>query len=166
MVCLLFAQARRGFSLVELMVVLAIVAIIAAIAVPSFDSFMLSSRLSTYASDFSASARLARSEARKRNVPVTLCVSSNGSSCTSGDWGLGWVVLSGATVIRQHGAVRSGYQMTSATASVTFQPNGFSSTQAVVTVCRSSPVGNRERVVTVSATGRTTISKTQTGSCS
>lgn len=163
----LSAKRGRGFSLVELMVTVAVAAILLGIAIPSFDRFILKNRLNTYASAFSASARLARSEALKRNTAVTLCKSSDGLSCvTSGGWEQGWIVLSGTTVIRRQQAVGAGYLLSSSVSSLTFQPNGFGSTPATVTACRSSPLGDEERVVTVSATGRTTISKTYTGSCS
>lgn len=39
--------------------------------------------------------QLARSEAVKRNLPVSVCRSSNGSSCT-GNWTDGWIVFSNA----------------------------------------------------------------------
>jgi type IV fimbrial biogenesis protein FimT len=156
-----------GFTLVELMTALAILAVLAGLAIPAFDSFVLNSRLRTYANNFSASAQLAKSEAKKRNVAVTLCKSSNGTSCTtSGGWEQGWIVISGSTVVRRQQAVASGYLLSSSTNSLTFQPSGFGSTQATVTVCRASPVGDVEREVTVSATGRATIRKTNTGSCS
>lgn len=161
------AGKDRGFTMVELMVAIAILAILAGLAVPAFDSLVLNSRLRTYANSFSASAQLAKSEAKKRNLAVTLCKSANGTSCTSsGGWEQGWIVLSGTTVIRYQQAVASGYLLSSSTNSLTFQSSGLGSTQATVTMCRSSPLGGVERVVTVSATGRTTISKTSTGSCS
>lgn len=157
----------RGFTMVELMMALVILAILAGLAIPSFDSFVLNSRLRAYANSFSSSAQLAKSEAKKRNAAVTLCKSANGTSCTtSGGWEQGWIVLSGTTVLRHQQAVVSGYLLSSSTNSLTFQSSGLGSTQATVTMCRSSPLGSAERVVTVSATGRTTISKTNTGSCS
>ncbi|WP_187806963.1 GspH/FimT family pseudopilin [Aquipseudomonas alcaligenes] len=160
-------QGEQGFTLVELMVALVVMAILVGLAVPAFDNFVLRNRLRTFANSFSASAQLAKSEAMKRNSTVTLCKSSNGTSCSnSGDWEQGWIVLSGTTVIRHQQAAPTGYSLSSSVASLTFQPSGFGSTQATLTICRSSPVGSEERVVTVSATGRTTISKTQTGSCS
>lgn len=163
----LLARCVRGFSLVELMVALAVAAILAAIAIPAFDSFILSNRLSSYASAFSASARVARSEAMKRNLPVTLCKSSNGTSCsTSGGWEQGWIVLSGTTVISRQQATVTGYVLSSSINSLTFQPNGLGATQSTVTVCRASPLGAQERQVTVSATGRASISKTYAGVCS
>jgi type IV fimbrial biogenesis protein FimT len=154
--------------LVELMVALAVAAILAGIAIPAFDSFILKNRLSSYASAFSAGVRVARSEAMKRNLPVTLCRSSDGSTCAgSGSWEQGWIVLSGTTVIRHQQAAVAGYLLLSSiNTDLTFQPNGFASIPASLIVCRSSPLGSEERVVTVSATGRPTISKTYTGSCS
>ena len=89
------------------------------------------------------------------------------TSCTtSGGWEQGWIVLAGTTVIRREQSAASGYLLSSTTNSLTFQPSGFGSTQATITVCRSSPTGSQERVVTVSATGRTTVAKTSAGSCS
>jgi type IV fimbrial biogenesis protein FimT len=157
----------EGFSLVELMVALAVAGVLAAIAIPAFDSFILSNRLSAYSSAFSASARVARSEAMKRNLPVTLCKSSNGTSCsTSGGWEQGWIVLSGTTVIKTQQATVAGYLLSSSTSSLTFQPSGLGATQTTVTVCRASPLGTQERRVDVSATGRASISKTYSGVCS
>jgi type IV fimbrial biogenesis protein FimT len=164
---LLPACRGHGFSLVELMVALAVAAILAAIAIPAFDSFILSNRLSSYSSAFSASARVARSEAMKRNLPVTLCKSSNGTSCSaSGGWEQGWIVLSGTTVIKAQQATAAGYLLSSSTNSLTFQPSGLGATQTTLTVCRASPLGTQERQVTVSATGRASISKTYSGVCS
>ncbi|SDL57421.1 type IV fimbrial biogenesis protein FimT [Pseudomonas indica] len=157
----------RGFTLVELLVAMAVLAILAGIAVPAFDSFVLSNRLRTYSNSLVVSAQLAKSEAMKRRTPVTLCKSANGTSCTtSGGWEQGWIVLAGTTVIRREQPAASGYLLSTTTNSLTFQPSGFGSTQATITVCRSSPTGSQERVVTVSATGRTTVTRTSTGSCS
>ena len=163
----LLGRSACGFTLVELMIAVAVAGVLAAIAIPAFDSFIMSNRLSSYASAFSASARVARTEAMKRNLPVTLCKSSNGTSCvTSGGWEQGWIVLSGTTVIKRQQATVSGYLLSSSINSLTFQPNGLGATQTTMIVCRSSPLGAQERQVTVSATGRPAISKTYTGSCS
>ncbi|MEO4046720.1 GspH/FimT family pseudopilin [Pseudomonas sp. CAU 1711] len=155
-----------GFSLVELMTALAVLAILVGLAIPAFDNFILSTRLRTYANDFAASVQLARGEAKKRNAVVTLCPSSNGSSCAnSTNWAQGWIVLSGSSVLRHRQATASGYQMSSAVTALSFQPSGFGSTQTTLLVCRASPVGSQEREVSVSATGRTRVKKTSAGSC-
>ncbi|MET0542216.1 MAG: GspH/FimT family pseudopilin [Variovorax sp.] len=63
-------SARRGFTLIELVVVIAILAIVAALAAPSFIGFLRSSELSSVANSFIASVNAARSEAMKRNLPA------------------------------------------------------------------------------------------------
>lgn len=160
-----FGAAWAGFTLVELMVTLAVLAILAGISVPAFDSMVLSNRLSTLANDYAAAVRIARSEALKRNVPVVLCHSVNGSDCGGSGWEQGWVILAGGTVLRSHPAASSGYLLSSGVASLTFQPNGFATTAASLTACRTSPPGTQERQISVSASGKVRISRSSNGSC-
>ena len=151
------------------MVAISILAILAAIALPSFNDATLSSKLRSYANNFVATAHLARSEAVKQNAVVTLCVSADGASCATGGWQQGWIVLNGTTVIYRQLATAAGYKITESAglSSVTFQPTGIGATQATLTVCRATPyAGSQERVITLSVTGKPTVTKTATGSCS
>lgn len=96
------AWTQLGFTLIELMVTIAVIAILTMVAVPSFSAAMLSNKLAGYANNFVASALLARSEAIKRNVAVTLCRSADLSTCaSSGGWQQGWIVMSGTTIIQK-----------------------------------------------------------------
>lgn len=167
---------RSGFTLVELMIVIAILAVLAVIALPAFDSFILGSRLRTHSNDFAAAARLARSEALKRNGQVQLCMSADGATCTTaGSWEQGWLVLSlgpdlGSTsddmVVRAWPAATSGYHVNAGVTSLTFAATGLGPGMTAI-VCRASPsVGTQERLVTVSTLGRTAVTKTATGTCS
>lgn len=92
-----FAMQKKiqlGFSLLELMVVLAIIAILAAIAVPSYTTFITNNRLLSTTNDLMGVIRLARSEALKRGTSVSFCPSANGSSCTnSNQLNSGWVIF-------------------------------------------------------------------------
>lgn len=76
----------RGFTLIELMVVMALVAVLAALATPEFKRAMAVQQLSGAASDLAAAAMQARSEAIKRNRR-TLVQPTSGT-----DWSQGWRV--------------------------------------------------------------------------
>jgi type IV fimbrial biogenesis protein FimT len=159
---------HRGFTLVELMVTIAVMVVLAMIAVPSFDNVRLSNRLGAYATDLVAGSQLARSEAIKRNAAVTLCASANGTSCAGdGQWEAGWIVISGTQVIQRQAAAASGYRIRDGAglSALRFEGTGVGATAASFTVCRASPAGSQERVVKISATGRSSIAKTATGTC-
>lgn len=160
-------RAARGFTLIELMVTIAVAAILISLAVPSFNDATLAGKLAANANDLVAGVTLGRSEAIKRNAVTSMCVSSDGSTCGSGGWEQGWIILAGGVVVQKHAAAPTGFKVTSAVTKIDFQPSGVGSTQATLTVCRASPsVGSQERVVQVDATGRAYVSKTTTGSCS
>jgi type IV fimbrial biogenesis protein FimT len=160
-------KSLRGFTLVEMMVVIAIAAILLGIAVPTFNDAVLSGKLRSYANDLVASLHQARSEAIKRNAPVTLCVSTGGTSCEAGNWDQGWIMLSGTTVIRRQAAIEGGFRISGSIGSVEFQPAGLASVAAIFTVCRATPtVGREERVVSLIASGRVTTDKTNRSECS
>jgi type IV fimbrial biogenesis protein FimT len=77
---------NSGFTLIELMIIVAIVGILVAIGTPSFNSTISSSRLTTYANEFVTALNLARSEAIKRGQPVVVRE-------TGANWEAGWRVF-------------------------------------------------------------------------
>jgi len=158
---------RAGFSLLELMVAVAIAAVLLAVAAPAFNQATLSSRLSAEASRLSASTRLARGEAIKRNTNITLCVSANGSSCQTGGWEQGWIVLAGTTLLHQEPAASRAVRVTEADhkTSLTFDATGAGATAASFTICSADSGANQEQVLTINAAGRVAQRKTQTGTC-
>lgn len=159
------ARAHRsgGFTLVEMMIVISLVAIIMAIAVPSFRDASLGSQLRATANELVASAMLARSEAIKRNAPVTMCVSTSGTACTAGSWEQGWIVIQGGTVIQRQHEGATGFKVSSGINTLNFQPIGAGATPATFTVCRATPsVGGQKRIVTITFTGRASVAS-QTG---
>lgn len=151
--------AMHGFTLIELLITIAIAGILAVIAVPAFQDVGLNSKLNSLANNFVASAHLARSEAIKQNSTVTLCASSNGTSCT-GAWNDGWVILAGGSVIYTQSAFQNGYLLSGDVTSITFQPTGVGATVSNLTLCRATPtVGSFKRNITVNATGRPAVAK-------
>ena len=65
-------KTNKGFSLIELMVVIALIAILAAVAIPSFMKWLPNMRLKATARDIFGAAMLAKGEAVKRNKRCAL----------------------------------------------------------------------------------------------
>jgi type IV fimbrial biogenesis protein FimT len=80
----------RGFSLIELMVVIAIAAVLFGIGVPNMQQYVVSSRLSSTSNEFFTTLNLARSEAVRRSAQVTLVTSG---AANSRDWTTGWTMF-------------------------------------------------------------------------
>ena len=84
-----------GFTLIELLAVLTIATIVLTLGVPSFQEIIRNNRLTTQANRLISSINLARSEAIKRGVRVTLCKSNDGENCVNGNgYEQGWIVFS------------------------------------------------------------------------
>lgn len=92
------ARTQAGFTLIELMVVIAVAAVLLAIAVPSFRSLTQINRAAGEVNALSNDLQFARAEAIKEGLPVSICVSTNGTSCASSNtWQSGWIVFSDNT---------------------------------------------------------------------
>lgn len=76
-----------GFTLLELMFTITVLAVIVGIGVPNLRDFVRNSRMSSAANDIITDFNLARSEAVKRRVAVTLCKSQNLATCDANDAG-------------------------------------------------------------------------------
>ena len=86
-------QGNGGYTLIELLFVAVLVAILAAIAVPVYWDYAAEARLAGHAQFAVETLRLARVEAVTRDVPVSLCASTNGANCTGSRWEDGWIVF-------------------------------------------------------------------------
>jgi type IV fimbrial biogenesis protein FimT len=181
-------QARtavRGFTLVELMVVLVIASILAGAAVPSFTALAKSLRLSTASSNLFQSILLARSEAAKRHTRGALCKSFDGATCSaSGGWEQGWIVFHDANnngkrdadehIVERVEAMPSGVRVSgnlNVSKYISYSPTGESKMASgafqagTVTVCNVSAKGGDAREIVISAAGRPRTQKSKVTQC-
>jgi type IV fimbrial biogenesis protein FimT len=87
------SKKQHGFSLVELMVVIAVAGILAAAAAPSFSGMINNMRQTSAVSLLTGDLNRARGEAIKRNHRVILCVRLNDTTCGTGtNWANGWLI--------------------------------------------------------------------------
>lgn len=130
----------EGFTLVEFLLVVTLTAILLAIGVPSLRHLMVKREIAAEAADFSRDINLARTEAIKRGVSVTVCRSDNpeaaAPSCAApGDWASGWLVYVGSAddepaptdIIRVQPRWPGGSVTTKLGGRIEYQPSGFSS---------------------------------------
>lgn len=84
-------KVTAGFTLIELIAMVAVMAILLAVGVPSFTSAVKNSRTSGQYNDMVAALYLARSEAVKSASMVTVCARASDTQCGT-DWNQGWIV--------------------------------------------------------------------------
>jgi len=79
-------RLATGFTIIELLTVVAILAVLATIGIPSMRDLIASTKVKGAASDVFASMIFARSEAVKRNAGVDIIPGD------ASNWGVGWIV--------------------------------------------------------------------------
>lgn len=108
---------NTGFSVIELIIILAVLGVLLAVGAPSFQTLLANTRLTTHANALFMAVNLARSEAIHRGRRVDLVPAGNGTS-----WTDGWIVFvdennnqrpdDGEIVVLRHEAVHPDLRIT------------------------------------------------------
>jgi type IV fimbrial biogenesis protein FimT len=141
----------KGFTLLELMIVVALVAIIATMGYPSFTEFMVSQRVRAAASALYDSLLLARSEAVKRNTAVSMSVTN-----LKDGWTI--VVTSNTTLLRTQEPF-AGLQFSPANPSIAYNGFGRLSSGAGTKITVTSPSSSKSRCITIDTVGRPRVAE-------
>lgn len=139
----------RGFTVVELMIVVAIAAILATVAAPNFAEFMNQQRVRNAATDLVMDLSLARSEAVKRGANVTVS--------PVGSWAEGWEVKAGADVISKRASTAGTLSISGSDA--TFNPQGRALASVSYELTAYGLEGDSNRCVTLAASGSASVKK-------
>lgn len=140
-------NSSKGFSLIELIVVVVIIGIIATIGVPSYQNMMERGRITSASNNLLGAMQLARSEAATRRMSVTVCASSDQNACSGTDWSTGGLVITGGgEVIR---IIPPTSDVAIAGAAITFRSDG--------TPTASGSIAVENKSVSVNAIGHAKI---------
>lgn len=154
----------QGFTLVELMVVVAIAALLLMVAAPNFTDTAARSAIRGGMQDLAADIAFARSAAVTRSQPVSLCASNDQvtpRTCGNGVWRSGWLAFydanedgvldAGEEVIRMGNGLSERVNITLDN-TVTFDGRGTKSTVSEFRFCAShstAPIYAQSLVVNI-----------------
>jgi type IV fimbrial biogenesis protein FimT len=174
-----------GFTLVELLAVLAIVSILLGAGVPAFNGMMRSAKLTTATNDLFGSFLLARGEAAKRGSRAVVCKSSDGTTCSAaGGWEQGWIVFHDADndgardvnepIVTHVQALPADLRVSgnlNVVRYVSYAPTGEARLSSggfqagTITICHPSLRGGEARNIVINSTGRPRVQKAWIANC-
>ncbi len=147
-------SGTRGFTLTELMIVVAVSAVLVAAALPSYNEFVRNQRVKTASFDLFSSLVQARSEAITRNDRVT--VGQPAGTPAGTPWATsGWTVTdAGGIVLRRQDAITAITITLTGPANLVYNGSGRLSTPSGSFELTGTGGGITTRCITVDLSGR------------
>ena len=131
-------KQQSAFTLIELMVTIAVLAIIATLAAPNLSQMLHNTKVNTSSGDILSFLQQSRTEALRLGKTVTVCGSSDGSSCLSANktnWSTGLIAThSGSTTPIQKLTFDSSQLSIMAPETITFNTFGSTTAEHEITV--------------------------------
>jgi type IV fimbrial biogenesis protein FimT len=170
--CHPFSACPRGFTLLELMTAIAVMGILLGIGVPAFTSMIRANQIAAESSNLVSALTLARSEALKRGVRVSVCAAgADLESCAEeADWSNGWIlfeddfgdagVIDDSDVLLQSwGAPADGVVLDTDKIAVTFSRQARAEFEATFQVKKTGCSGDQQREIYVDISGRINLTR-------
>jgi len=160
-----------GFTLIELMFVVALIAVLLSIGAPALTTMVINNRISTAASDLMSDLSFARATAISRTQPIRICASNDQATCNGTSWAQGWMVFvdandnanwdAGETIVRVREELAGALSVTPAPLAfdIVFRPSGRPGVARTFQVCKAGFIG---RNIVLNATGRAVSTPTTT----
>ena len=171
-------RLSRGLSLIELLITISVLSLLISLAAPGFRDAVARQRISSQVQQLHTSLILARSEAVKRGVPVTLCPRPEGGATCLSDferWESGWMLFldtdedvdvgAGEEIIRFYDQADGLQIQWNRSVPLTYDAKGFITGMSGGTfvVCDPATEATHPRAIIISMNGRPRVSSTTSG---
>ncbi|MEP1471492.1 MAG: GspH/FimT family protein [Halieaceae bacterium] len=169
--------AAFGLTLIELLIVLVILVITITLAASPMRNLVSSTRVSSEVNRLMTAVNLTRSEALKRNQPVSMCpsvMSTSGDVMCTGYFSDGWIIFSNVDkdnvvdeedeIIQIFEGIPSGYTLSNrkgtiqASEKITYLSDGSSRRNRTLLLCAPIPGGHISKSLIINIVGRPRIS--------
>lgn len=144
---------------------MAIGGVMFALGAPSFNQTLENNRLSSQTNALVGALRLARSEAVRRGLPVSVCrADTSGNTCAAepGGWENGWLVVAqDGSTIRQMPALKGQRSLTTSesfNSAIAFSPLGEPSASGQFLLCERRDAGSA-REIDLNVIGRISVTQ-------
>jgi type IV fimbrial biogenesis protein FimT len=174
------SRSSAGFTLIELLTVVTVVAVLFALGLPSYRYVTNANRISGEVNALLGDMQYARSEAIKEGQTVTVCSSSNATTCSNLiSWRDGWIVysdLNGNGVVDNNEILRvqpafppgDSFNADQGTNQVSFNREGFAlglNNTVTITLHAVIPDTGSTRCLAITLVGQLATEVSGTGAC-